>query len=158
MGKRSKNIYLDIDTSEYKPAFYMTADDMLLSPAYMSLSDGAVRLLNLIKILRKYSRKDPPNGDELNFYCNKAVREMYGWKDPNKFYRCLAELIRWGFVEVVEIGKTTRTKNIYRYSSQWQRTIKGHDVILSNTSRNYLERLEKTIEQQRQRDKARHKK
>lgn len=51
-------------------------------------------------------------------WCN--LYNIYSKGNQNGFSKDMSELIDKGFIELVENGKNTRTKNIYRLSSEWQ--------------------------------------
>lgn len=135
MGRRkTKNPFADIDsTNTYSrhESFAPMYHSQLVSPAYMELSDSAKALLTVCKDVRRFSLSrtqggsypQAPKDDPLCFYMNRALVKQYGsgWTSPNKFMRAMRELVLHGFVEVVEIGSTTRTKNIYRFSTKWQK-------------------------------------
>ena len=42
------------------------------------------------------------------------------YKTGAQFRRDRDQLIEYGFIEMVECGRFTRTKNIYRFSAKWQ--------------------------------------
>lgn len=42
------------------------------------------------------------------------------YKTGAQFRRDRDELLNGGFIEIVENGKTTRTKNIYKFSDRWK--------------------------------------
>ena len=104
---------------------------MLTSPAYFKLSNGAVRLYNYCKAqLYAEKRKPVPQIRQLNetqlSYCftmNKSkwlnLYHIYN-SDNGQFYKDMEQLIELGFVELVESGKTNRSKNIYMLSDKWK--------------------------------------
>lgn len=59
---------------------------------------------------------------EGQFYFNRGTyTKTYNlYKNPNQFVKDRDLLIYWGFINCVENGKTTRTKNIYQFSDRWQ--------------------------------------
>lgn len=42
------------------------------------------------------------------------------YKSGAQFRRDRDQLIEYGFIEMVECGRFTRTKNIYKFSAKWQ--------------------------------------
>ena len=97
---------------------------MMLSPAWMALTNNQRNLYVYCK-LQYYAEKKKPNGDSELFTMNQAKwSKLYGlYKENNasSFYRDMAALINHGFIKCEECGKTTRTKSIYRYSDMWQK-------------------------------------
>lgn len=52
----------------------------------------------------------------------KYVKKYELYKDNNRaaFHRDMNALIDKGFIDLVQSGKTNRTKSIYAFSSRWQ--------------------------------------
>ncbi len=95
---------------------------MMQSNAWMKLTKQA-RLLYVYMKLQYYGAKpikDHPNTD---FVFNWAlVSKTYRlYKNHTSFERDRDLLIEYGFIETVENGRFSRTKNIYRFSDKWQR-------------------------------------
>ncbi len=138
--KKNGNPFRDVDCENpYRDtAFTQTYHSQLMHPAYQTLSDGAKTLLMICKDCRRYSiagkqgefYPNAPKNDPLCFYMNRALLRMYGggWSSPNKFRRCMTELIIHGFVTVVETGWTSRTKSIYRFSGAWMKLQEGETI------------------------------
>lgn len=59
---------------------------------------------------------------EEQFYFNRALwkKTLKLYSNDASFYADRDELIEHGFIEVLECGKTMRSKSIYRYSNRWQ--------------------------------------
>lgn len=106
---------------------------MLLSDSWKALSKNAMILYVYCKE-QLYAEKRKPNPNpELKhlteqeqarcFTMNRAKREdLYGlYSNSNQFYKDMKLLIKHGFVELIESGRTTRTKNIYMLSDKWHK-------------------------------------
>lgn len=102
--------------------------EMLQSPAWYQLSNNAKVLYSYMK-LQLYGQKDKPQERQDCFVFNKAMyTKTYPlFKNGEQFNKHCHELIQYGFIEEVENGHTTRTKNIYRYSDKWQSWEAGID-------------------------------
>ena len=85
---------------------------MMLSPAWMALTNNQRNLYVYCK-LQYYAEKKKPNGDSELFTMNQAKwSKLYGlYKENNasSFYRDMAALINHGFIKCEECGKITRT-------------------------------------------------
>lgn len=94
---------------------------MLQSNAYLDLSSNAKVLYTYMK-LQLYGQAEKPQGKQDCFVFNKAMyTKVYPlFKNGEQFTKHCHELIRNGFIEEIENGHTTRTKNIYRFSDKWQ--------------------------------------
>jgi len=79
-----------------------------------------------------YAEKKKPNGDQLCFTMNQSkwcdLYKLYKKTNAKGFYRDMAALIAYGFIECVECGANTRKKSIYRLSDMWQKY--GTDAFL----------------------------
>lgn len=118
------------NTSDISSNIYMS---MLTSPAFRDLSAQQVTLYLYCKA-QYYGEKKKPNNDSLCFTMNKSKWSgLYGLYDGNNgrgFRRDMEALIEHGFITCVECGAVTRTKSIYRFSSEWQRWGTGAFVLL----------------------------
>ena len=130
-GVDCENVYNDTDS------FSAVYHSQITSPAFMALSDEAKVMLMICKDTRRfYMRRyggtfpDAIRDDPLCFYMNRGLLRAYGRNNPNKNQRALQELVRYGFIRVVELGWNTRTKNIYRYSQRWKKLKEGETVKL----------------------------
>jgi len=94
---------------------------MVQSSAWLKLSNNA-RVLYMYMKLQKYGAKDIPGWDELCFYFNASMyTEVYKlYTNRTQFRKDRQQLIDNGFIEIMEDGTLTRTKNIYRFSDKWQ--------------------------------------
>ena len=139
MSRRS-NPYKDVDSDgSYRDGFASLYWSMATSKVYMELSDSAKTLLMCCKLCRRFNKTDFGFEDDgLTFYFNRELQKRFGLNNPNKVYRSMRELVTNGFIEVVQTGSNTRTKNTYRFSKQWIRKEKGQDVTLSNQSKAFL--------------------
>lgn len=94
---------------------------MLQSKAWHNLNKGAMVLYTYMK-LQYYGAKGINEHPRTDFVFNKAMyTKVYGlYTNTEQFRKDRDRLIENGFIELVENGKTTRTKNIYRFSDKWQ--------------------------------------
>ena len=106
---------------------------MIKSEAWLSLTKNQ-RLLYLYLKMQYYSQKRKPNKDDKSmFYFNqtKWMNEYQLYSEGNKksFYNDIEQLIIKGFIDCVSSGKTTRERNIYKYSSRWQNYNKNNEFV-----------------------------
>lgn len=106
---------------------------MLMSNAWNNLSKNA-RVLYLYCKAQYYAEKRKPTTQTSNLQVQQSDRtyftmnkskwcELYGlYKEGNarNFTKDMKELIDNGFVELVENGRLTRTKSVYKLSDKWQ--------------------------------------
>ncbi len=104
---------------------------MLLSPAWLSLTKNAQVLYVYCKSQYYAEKRKPiPQVRQLNdtqlkmcFTMNKSkwleLYHIYN-SDNGQFNKDMAMLVEYGFIEVVESGKTSRTKSIYMFSDKWK--------------------------------------
>jgi len=80
------------------------------------------KMLYLYMKMQYYGAKAIDEQPAGAFYFNRAMWEQTYriYKNPNYFYEDRNALIENGFIEFVERGKRTRTKNIYIFSDKWQ--------------------------------------
>ena len=136
MGKK-KNAYkpLSFESAGSSKVSASINLSMMLSPAWKQLSNNAISLyLHMKTQLFAVPYKDKPlneygENDRELFVFNRAmytkVFPIFG--NGEQFRRYSHELIQYGFIELVESGKFTRTKNVYRYSSNWKSWYEGKD-------------------------------
>lgn len=95
---------------------------MLISEAWQALSKTQ-KLLYLYMKAQYYQQKQHPQNNPERFYFNKYLWcNKYGlYKNNNHFAKDRDALIEKGLIKVVEDGSTTRTKNVYQFSSMWQK-------------------------------------
>ena len=94
---------------------------MIQSKAWMQLSKNA-RLLYVYMKLQYYGAKNLADHPETDFVFNWALAsKTYGlYTNYKQFQNDKNMLITNGFIELIESGKNTRTKSIYRFSDKWQ--------------------------------------
>ena len=133
MGKR-KRTYIPKDFESDGTRGDTSANiygSMLVSKAWQSLTKGAMALYVACKA-QYYAEKDKPvpkytvlsESEQARCFTmpmNKW-RNKYGLFPSNTtFYKAMNELVKFGFVDIVENGKTTRTKNVYMFSDRWHK-------------------------------------
>lgn len=103
---------------------------MLLSKAWKNLTKNA-QVLYLYCKAQYYAEKKKPkpqikqldeSEQKLCFTMNKSKwLSLYGIynSDNGQFNKDMKLLIENGFIEIVENGKVTRTKTIYKFSNKW---------------------------------------
>lgn len=94
---------------------------MMQSNAWMQLSKNA-RLLYLYMKAQYYGAKNLSDRPATDFVFNWAlVSKTYKlYTNYQRFENDRNMLIEKGFIDLVENGKNTRTKSIYRFSDRWQ--------------------------------------
>lgn len=94
---------------------------MMQSKAWMQLSKNA-RLLYVYMKLQYYGAKNLVDHPGTDFVFNWALAsKTYGlYTNYKQFQNDRNMLIANGFIELIENGKNTRTKSIYRFSDKWQ--------------------------------------
>lgn len=94
---------------------------MMQSSAWMKLSKNA-RLLYLYMKAQYYGAKNIPEHPNTDFVYNWALASKTHrlYTNYKQFQNDRNMLIEYGFIELIENGKNTRTKNIYRFSDKWQ--------------------------------------
>ena len=116
---RPKSFETMISGGEPSASIYAS---MLKSPAWKKLKPRA-QILYLYMKMQYYGvkEKDKPERNPLYFVFNEGIwKKPYGLYTNNKsFYQDRDMLVKNGFIEIVETGKTTRTKNIYKFSDNW---------------------------------------
>ena len=98
-------------------------ESMILSEAWKDLSASAKVLYLTCKSQYYSEKKKPIEGDYTTFTMNQAKwadkYHLYSKGNHRGFQRDMESLIVHGFVKCVECGAVTRTKSIYRFSSDW---------------------------------------
>ncbi len=103
---------------------------MLLSPRWQALTKGA-KVLYLYCKAQYYAEKTKPapkNGrlteteKLLTFTMNeKKWHDIYGiYSNKLQFYKDMLQLVQAGFIDIIENGKVTRSKNVYIFSTRWR--------------------------------------
>lgn len=100
---------------------------MIESPAWMDLT-GNQKALYMTCKLQLYGvprKKKPDSEDEQTFYMNKFLwaekYRLYDKENGKGFRRDMGALISHGFLICLERGETSRTKNVYKFSSMWRK-------------------------------------
>lgn len=140
--QKYSNPFSHVDGWERNKPYAIISERQASSPHYKELSGDAVKLFEHLKLSRKYytgtdktGTSRAINGDCLCFYWNRELAERNGFKNPNKTLRAMRELVRNGFIEVIENNGNRRKKSVFRFSWQWQK----NEIELSDASRTYLE-------------------
>lgn len=94
---------------------------MIQSDAWSKLSKNA-RLLYVYMKMQYYGQRPIPEHPAVDFVFNWAlVSKTYKlYSNYKRFENDRNMLIEYGFIELIENGKNTRTKSIYRFSDKWQ--------------------------------------
>lgn len=102
---------------------------MITHSKFIQLTGRQLKLYLVCK-LQYYKQSKHPidsagNTDSSYFYMNRElwqnVYQLYSPNTQRHFYTDMQALIDLGFIELVESGKFSRTKNIYKLSDKWQR-------------------------------------
>ena len=133
MNKQKKEKYIkksfesDLSTNDTSANIYMS---MLLSPKWHELSKNAQVLYIYCKAQYYAEKKKPqPLNRQLTeqeqqqcFTMNKSKWQgLYKiYTNERQFYKDMEMLIEYGFIELIENGKHTRTKSIYMLSNKWK--------------------------------------
>ncbi len=132
MSRRPKK-YVPKQFESSSPQFDTSANiymSMLMSAAWQSLNAGAKMLYMYCKA-QYYGEKRKPKPDfrqlteqeqQQCFTMNKSKwKDLYHiYTNDRQFYKDMSLLIKSGFIELIESGKNTRTKNIYMLSDKWK--------------------------------------
>lgn len=128
---KPKSFESDGNSSDVSANIYMS---MIMSEKWNNLTKNQ-RLLYLYCKAQLYAEKRKPtpiansnvendNDNRLYFTMNKSkwcdTYKLYANGSDNMFYKDMNALVKNGFVELVESGKHTRTRSIYKLSSKWQ--------------------------------------
>lgn len=103
---------------------------MLQHQAYIELSPQAKVLYQYMKLqLFGVKQENKPQQKNDYFVFNKAMyTKTYNlFSNGEQFAKYCHELIKNGFIEEVENNKTTRNKNIYKFSDKWNAWKPGDD-------------------------------
>lgn len=151
MSRKTHDSYAFVDGYEKGNAFARISEQQILSPTYQSLSDGAKHVLSVCKICRKYykgtdkqGKSKAIDGNVLYFYFNREIQKRFGLNNPNRVREELIELVKKGFLDVVECNAHARKKNVYSFSSKWAALDKGEDIKLSAAARAFIQGKKKT--------------
>ncbi len=94
---------------------------MIKSKAWENLSNNA-KVLYLYMKLQLYGANTIEGHPPEDFYFNTAmITQTYKlYTNMSQFRKDRQLLIDNGFIEIIENGRFSRTKNIYRLSAKWQ--------------------------------------
>ena len=119
---------------------------MLMSKAWRQLTANQRDLYVHCKA-QLYAEKNKPNDNQLCFTMNQSkwcgLYALYKKTNAKGFYKDIAALISYGFIECVECGANTRTKSVYRFSSMWQKYGTEAFMILPSSKTNAMLRKER---------------
>lgn len=107
-----------VQTGEPFAAIYSS---MMGSEAWGQLSNNARVLYLYMKMQLFGGKRDGlPEGQ---FYFNRSTytKTYRLYSNQNQFYKDRDLLIAYGFIDMIESGKNTRTKAVYQFSDRWQR-------------------------------------
>lgn len=125
--KFEPKVFEKVGSSNLSATLYAS---MLQSDAFLDLSPNAMKLYTYMKLqLYGVQLAEKPNQRMEQFVFNKAMyTKVYPlFKNGEQFNKYCHELIAHGFIEEVENGRTTRTKNIYQFSAKWKEWKYGQD-------------------------------
>ena len=105
-------------------------ESMLLHPAFTTLKPRQ-QMLYVVCKAQFYGHRKPSQDfpdiedvkDDSCFYMNRELAVRYGnyTKSMGKeLYSDLKELQKRGFIECVSNGKSTKSKSVYRFTSNWK--------------------------------------
>ena len=126
-GSKNKQTYERQSFETKKPGkqtgepFAAIYSSMLRSDAWEQLSNNARVLYLYMKMQLFGGKRDGlPEGQ---FYFNRSTyTKTYNlYRNQNQFYKDRDLLIAYGFIDIIESGKNTRTKAVYQFSDRWQR-------------------------------------
>lgn len=142
MARKNDNPFAMVDGLEKNKPFMTISQKQAASPAFKRLTGDAAKLLVCLKISRKrYMGEDESgksraiDGDFLRFTWGRETAKAYGFGNPNKTLEAMRDLVRNGFVEVLENNKPIHKENVFRFSWQWQ----NENIVLSDASRTYIQ-------------------
>lgn len=125
-SRKNKGVYERKSYETKKPGtnsgepFAAIYSSMLGSEAWGQLTNNARVLYIYMKMQLFGGKRD--GLEEGQFYFNRSTyTKTYSlYSNPNQFYKDRDLLVKYGFIEIVESGKNTRTKAIYCFSDKWQ--------------------------------------
>ena len=121
MAKRSRfspNNFENVGKSKLSATLYAS---MLQSPAWYALSPKAQQLYTYMKLQQYGQTPIEGYGSDCFVFNQGMYTKTYPlYKTGAQFRRDRDQLIKYGFIEVVECGRFTRTKNVYKFSAKWQ--------------------------------------
>lgn len=130
MARKKKQIYESFQTSQ-PTNFMMIYWDMMDSKAWQELTAYDIQLY--LFMLRKYRRKVTKgqiwDSNKENISVTKNTTKTNGVIDKGysevmtgrAFRKSMDNLIRFGFVKLIENGYATRQRNLYGFNDMWQK-------------------------------------
>lgn len=123
MGRRKKEEYIrkPFETripgrpSETHEKYVALCFTLLSSPAWCQISNGARNLYTFMRLQYDGTK------DIFNFNRGLWYQTYHLYKNQAQFYKDRQQLVDFGFIEILESGKNTRTKAVYRFSDRWQK-------------------------------------
>jgi hypothetical protein len=109
--RKLKFQFLDFESATPKGKFIRLANDMLLSPAWKSLTPYAQTIY-----LRMKAKFTGNNTDDISM----TYEEIGDVMDARTFRKYRDELIAKGFIRYIEHNKYTIRCNIYGFSAEWK--------------------------------------
>lgn len=121
--KQKAEKYETIPNAKGSSVFARLYATMLTHPRWIGLSDRQKILFAYMK-LQEYGGKGnrPDENDTEKFYFNWALAsKTYHLYKKNKtgFYSDIKALDEAGFIDILENGRSSRTKSVYKYSDRW---------------------------------------
>lgn len=141
--KKHDNPFSMVDGCEKNEPFIMITSKMMRSETYQNLSNDAKYVLSVCKYCRRYHTREPIQDNILYFYFNRSLQKQFKLNNPNKVHKALEELVKNGFITVIECNKYRKIKNIYAFSGQWQIKDQGKEIILSDAAKTFLKDYKK---------------
>ena len=123
-GRRKAYVPKSFESIEGAPGSRVFASiyiPMMQSKAWANLKNGA-RVLYLYMKAQYRGQKNLADHPEIDFEFSQGLaKNVYHlYTNMEQFRKDRDSLIENGFIEVVENGRFTRTRNIYRFSDKWQ--------------------------------------
>lgn len=142
--KKQSNPFADVDGLD-GCAYAVISDKQYNSAAYKMLSEKGKDILTVCKLCRQFhvgtdknGNSRTINGNRLYFYLNRELAERYGFKNPNVTRLAMIEVVKYGFIDVIENNSHRHKKNVYAYSSKWLEYC-GNDLELSRGARTFIQ-------------------
>lgn len=131
MAKKEKYVPKSFESTKTRDSYASIYMSMLMSQSWQNLTKNQ-QLLYVYCKAQYYAEHNTPKPkikklSEIEFSecftMNKSkwckLYHLYKDGNQNGFIRDMRALMENGFIEVVENGRTTRTKSIYKFSDKW---------------------------------------